>query len=148
MVPLIWGAGPVVLFPTGAEGIGADKWGLGPAVVLLTMPGNWVVGSLFSNVWSIGGSGESDVNLFTWQYFVNFNMDGGWYLTSAPIMTANWEAEVGDKWTVPLGGGVGKIFRIGRRPMNGQVSAYYNVSKPEFGADWQLRIQLQILFPK
>ena len=63
-------------------------------------------------------------------------------------MTANWEADSGDRWTIPVGGGVGKIFKIGKQPVNGQVSAYYNVEKPDFGADWQLRLQLQFLFPK
>ncbi|MDX2474355.1 MAG: neuromedin U [Candidatus Krumholzibacteria bacterium] len=146
---VVWGAGAVVLAPTATDdALGAQKWGLGPSVVLLTMPGNWVVGSLLNNVWSVGGSGETDVNAFTWQYFVNYNMAGGWYLTSAPILTANWEAESGNRWTVPFGGGVGKIFKLGKQPMNGQVSAYYNVETPEFGSDWQLRVQLQLLFPK
>jgi len=103
---------------------------------------------LISNVWSVGGSGDQDVNFFTWQPFINYNMDNGWYVTTAPLITANWEADSDNTWTIPLGGGVGKIFRIGKQPLNGQVSAYYNVEKPTFGADWQLRLQLQMLFPK
>ena len=147
-----WGVGPVVLIPTSTDdALGAGEWGLGVSVVGLTMPGNWVIGSLFSNVWT----GEEDdgsraVNLFTWQYFINYNIpdSGGWYLTSAPIINANWEADNDDRWTVPFGGGVGKLFKIGKQPVNGQVSAYYNAEKPEFAADWQLRLQLQFLFPK
>ena len=98
---LTWGAGPVFLLPTATDDrLGADKWGLGPSLVVLTMPGNWVIGSLFSNVWSVGGSGDDDVNVFSWQYFVNYNLPDGWYLTSAPIMTANWEADrSSDTWT-------------------------------------------------
>jgi hypothetical protein len=146
---LIWGAGPVFLIPTATDdALGSDKWGAGASVVLLTMPGKWVVGSLFSNVWSFAGSGDQDVNLFTWQYFINYNLPNKWYLTSAPIITANWEADSDNTWTVPFGGGIGKIFNIGKQPMNGQISAYYNVEKPEFGPDWQLRVQLQFLFPK
>ena len=37
---------------------------------------------------------------------------------------------------------------FGKQPLNGQVSAYYNAEKPDSGADWQLRLQLQFLFPK
>ena len=145
----IWGVGGALVMPTASDdALGNDKWSVGPSVVVLTMPGKWVIGSLVSNVWSVGGSGEQDVNFFTWQYFVNYNMDNGWYLTSAPIITANWEENSDNTWTVPFGGGVGKIFRIGKQPLNAQVSAYYNVKKPEFGADWQLRLQLQMLFPK
>ena len=142
---LTWGVGPVVLIPTSTDdSLGAGNWGGGVSAVFLGMPGNWVVGSLFSNVWA------QDVNMFTWQYFINYNIPGGngLYLTSAPIITANWEADSDDRWTVPFGGGVGKIFKIGKQPLNGQVSAYYNAEKPDFGADWQLRLQLQFLFPK
>jgi hypothetical protein len=144
---LIWGVGPALLLPTSTDDrLGAGEWGAGPSFVVLTMQGPWVVGSLFSNIWSF--TGDEQVNLFTWQYFVNYNLDDGWYLTSAPIITANWEADSDDTWTVPFGGGVGKVFRIGKQPMNASLQAYYNVEKPDFGADWQLRLQLQFLFPK
>jgi hypothetical protein len=145
----IWGVGGTLILPTATDDVlGNDKWSVGPSVVVVTMPGKWVIGSLISNVWSVGGSGDQDVNLFTWQYFINYNMDNGWFLTSAPIITANWEADSNNTWTVPFGGGVGKIFRIGKQPLKALVSAYYNVEKPASGADWQLRLQLQMLFPK
>lgn len=158
--PFTWGAGPIFLFPTafdgplggisdsGGESLGSDKWGAGISAVGLMMPGNWVIGSLFSNVWSFAGSGDRDINLFTWQYFINYNLPKGWYLTSAPIITANWEADSDNTWTIPFGGGVGKLFTIGRQPVNTQISAYFNAEKPEFGPDWQLRFQVQFLFPK
>ena len=146
---LIWGVGPIFLLPTATDDtLGADKWGTGISVVLLSMPGNWVLGSLISNVWSVGGTGTQDVNLFTWQYFINYNLPDSWYLTTAPIITANWEADSGNRWTIPIGGGMGKIFRIGKQPVNAQVSAYKNIETPEFGAEWQIRLQLQFLFPK
>ena len=146
---VIWGVGPVFLFPTATDDrLGQDKWGAGASVVALTMPGRWVIGSLLNNIWSTGGSGDNDVNFFTWQYFVNYNLDDGWYLTSAPIITANWEASSGNKWTVPFGGGFGKVFRIGKQPVNTSLQAYYNVEKPDFGPDWQLRLMLQFMFPK
>ncbi len=73
---------------------------------------------------------------------------GGWYLSSAPVITANWEADSGNVWTVPFGGGAGKIFKIGSQNMNAQLQAFYNAVKPDIGPDWQLRLQLQFLFPK
>ncbi len=143
----IWGVGPALLLPTSTDDrLGAGEWGAGPSAVILTMRGPWVVGSLFSNVWSF--TGDTEVNLFTWQYFVNYNLDDGLYLTSAPIITANWEADSDNTWTIPFGGGVGKIFRIGKQPINSSISAYYNVEKPDFGAEWQMRLQVQFLFPK
>ena len=144
-----WGVGPVIMIPTGSnDQLTSDKWGAGISAVFLTMPGNWVIGSLFSNVKSVGGGSGTDVNLFTWQYFINYNLANGWYLTTAPIITANWEADGSNRWTVPFGGGVGKVMKFGKQPVNLNIQAYKNVETPEFGADWQLRLQLQLLFPK
>ena len=49
---------------------------------------------------------------------------------------------------VPLGGGVGKIVRFGKLPVNFQTQAFYNVEKPQNGADCTLRLQAQLMFPK
>ena len=144
-----WGVGPVLLLPTASkDALGADKWGLGASVVVLTMPGKWVIGSLLSNVWSVAGSGSQDVNFFTWQYFINYNLDDGWYLVTAPINTANWEADTDNRWTIPLGGGVGKIVRFGKLPVNLNAQLYKMIEAPANGPDWQLRVQMQFMFPK
>lgn len=149
---VIWGVGPTFTLPTATDDVlGSGKWSAGPAFVVLTMPGRWVLGVLLNNQWSFAGdSDRSPVNSMLLQYFVNYNFAGGWYFISAPINTANWEASSDDRWTVPLGGGVGKIFHAGKQPMNAQIGAYYNIVKPDHtpAADWQLRIQLQLLFPK
>ena len=147
---IIWGVGPTLVFPTATDDVtGTDKWSAGPSVVVLTMPGQWVIGALVSNIWSFSGDDErADVNSFLMQYFVNYNLPDGWYLTSAPIITANWEAESGEQWTVPFGGGIGRVFRIGRQPINMQTQVFYNVETPTTGAKWQWRLQVQLLFPK
>ena len=147
---IIWGVGPVFSFPTASDRVlGTDKWSAGPSAVVLTIRGPWVVGALANNLWSYAGDDDrKDVNQFLLQYFINYNLPKGWYISSAPIITANWKADSGDKWTVPFGGGIGKIFRIGKQPVNAQVQAFYNVEKPVNGPDWTLRLQLQFLFPK
>ena len=147
----IWGCGPIFLLPTATNArLGSEKWGAGPAVVGLTMRGPWVLGALLQNIWSFAGDNDrADVNLMTLQYFINYNLPNGWYLTTSPINTANWKADSGNRWTIPLGGGAGRLFRIGKLPVNAQAQAYYNVEKPEnLGPDWTLRLQVQILLPK
>lgn len=69
-------------------------------------------------------------------------------LSSSPIVTANRRAQSSERWTVPLGGAVGKIFHLGKLPVNAQLGAYYNVVKPDAGANWQIRAQVQLMFPK
>lgn len=147
---VIWGAGPVVQFPTATDdSLGTEKWSAGPGFVALTIKGPWVFGGLVNNIWSFAGDDDrEDVNQMLVQPFVNYNFQGGWYLSSSPIITANWEADDDNTWTVPLGGGAGKIFRIGNQPVNAQLTSYYNVEHPSQGAEWQLRAQIQLLFPK
>ena len=79
---------------------------------------------------------------------LNYNLDKGWYLTSSPTITADWEAESGEKWTVPIGGGVGRLMRFGKQPVDFKLAGYYNVEKPKFGPDWSLQFQVKLLFPK
>ena len=158
---LIWGVGPTMTLPTATDrDLGSGKWSMGPAAVALTMQGHWVFGALMNNQWSVGGWGDKAVNALLLQWFVNYNLPDGWYLTTAPIVTADWKADkAGDVWTAPLGGGFGKLFRLGqilpleghpiaKLPINTQLAAYGNVAKPEFGPAWQLRFQIQFLFPK
>ena len=84
------------------------------------------------------------------QYFVNYNFTQAVYFTSSPIVTANWKAPEGERWTVPFGAGVGMIFKIGKQPMNGQLSAYYNAIKPDTvpAADWTLGSRLRLPVPR
>ncbi len=148
----IWGAGPIVQLPTNSrEELGNKNWGLGPSAVVLHLAKGspWVYGALVNNVWSLTGDKQGgSFNNGLIQPFVNYNFAGGVYLTSAPILNINWKAENSQKWTVPVGGGVGKIFHIGKLPVNAQVSAYYNVVRPDYGANWQVRAQMQFMFPK
>lgn len=147
---LIWGVGPTFTFPTATDPLlGSGKWSAGPAVVALTAPGHWVIGALANNQWSFAGWGSQSVNAMLIQPFVNYNLPDGWYLTSSPVITANWKADSDNRWTVPVGGGIARIFKLGKQPLNAQLAAFWNAETPKaFGADWQLRFQLQFLFPK
>jgi hypothetical protein len=148
----IWGAGPVVQIPTNSTAeLGNKNWGLGPSFVVLHLDHGdpWVYGVLVNNIWSLtSGKQGGSYNNGLVQPFVNYNFEGGLYLTSSPILTVDWKADSGQQWTVPLGGGVGKIFHLGKLPVNAQISAYYNVVRPDFGANWQIRAQVQLMFPK
>ena len=146
---VIWGVGPAFEFPTHSNDLGSEKWSAGPTVVVLSMPGKWVIGALIQNIWSFAGPSEAeDVNDFTFQYFINYNFDNGWYLTSTPILSANWERDSGDQWTVPFGGGIGKVVRFGKLPVDFKVQAFSNVETPEGGADWSMMFSMKFLFLK
>ena len=112
------------------------------------MDGPWVYGALANNLWPFGGQsgpGGNKVNLFTLQPFVNYNFGDGWYVTSSPIITANW-----------LSGGRNGPFRSvaasarslgsGTLPINVQLQGFYNALTPDNGPNWQLRSQLTFIF--
>jgi hypothetical protein len=143
---IIWGVGAQTWLPTATDKtLGVNKWGAGPAAVALTMQGQWVYGALVNNVWA--GTANQRVNTLTLQPFVNYNLPKGWYLTSSPILTSNWLADSGDRWTVPVGGGFGRLFKVDKLPINMQLQAFYNVVRPTNAPSWTLRFQIQALFP-
>jgi len=147
---IIWGVGPSLVIPTSTDDrLGSDKWSAGPTALVLAMPGPWVFGVLAQNVWSFAGpSSEDSVNQFLCQYFINYNLGEGWYIASTPTITSNWKAEGGDKWTVPFGGGIGRLFRIGTQAVDLKAQAFYNVERPDYAANWSLQVMFKLLFPK
>jgi hypothetical protein len=80
----------------------------------LVVVGPGFIGFLVRQLWSFASDDDrEDVNRFLMQPFVNYDFDGSWFLFSDPTTTANWKAASGQKWTVPLGCGVGRLFNIG-----------------------------------
>jgi hypothetical protein len=146
----IWGIGPSITLPTAtSDQLGSEKWSTGPTAVVLFQPKWGTYGMLGRHLWSFAGdSDRDDVNQSLLEPFVNYNLPNGWYLITDIIITANWEADSSNTWTVPLGGGVGKLFKIGNQAMNARMEAYYNVEKPDNAPDWQWGFTIQFLFPK
>ncbi|MFC2164266.1 neuromedin U [Acidobacteriota bacterium] len=145
---LTWGPGMVLEIPTGGEKRGSQKWSFGPSIVVLAQPGDWTMGILANNVWSVAGNSDRhSVNKGLINLFLVRQLGGGLYVNSAPIISVNWKAPDGQKWIVPLGAGVGKLLRLGKLPVNVQVGAYYNIVKPDIGPKWQVRLQAQFILP-
>lgn len=149
--PVIWGVGPTINFASTSPTLGSRQYSAGPALVLVSQPGRWVFGLVANNTWGFAGptGGAPNWNQFYSQVFVNYNFKHpSFYLTFAPIITANWNASPANVWTVPLGAGVGKLIKLGKLPVNCNVSAYSYVARPEGAPDWTLRLLASILLPK
>jgi hypothetical protein len=146
----IWGVGPAFVFPSANhETLGQGKFSTGISAVALSIQGPWLVGALVTQVASVSGvSYRRDVSQMLVQPFINYNFAHGWYLTSSPIVTANWKARGSQQWTVPVGAGGGRAFRLGGQAMNAQVQAFDDVAHPDGSGNWTLRVQFQLLFPK
>ncbi len=147
---IIWGVGPSLMMDTATdEQLGSGKWSAGPTAVILVQPKPWTVGLLGRQLWDFtGDDNRKSVSQLLLEPFINYNLSDGWYLITDMIITANWEANTDNRWTIPLGGGAGKMFEIGGQKMNTKVEAYYNVEKPTGAPDWSLNWTLQFLFPR
>ncbi len=147
---LIWAFGPVFSFPTATiSQIATGQFALGPSLVLLGMPGKFVVGGVVNQIWRIAGSNTTvPINSFFIQPFINYNFKMGWSVSTAPSITANWSAPSGQRWTVPLGIGISKITLIGKQPFNISLQYYHNVVCPSATGNDQVRMVVALLFPK
>jgi hypothetical protein len=61
--------------------------------------------------------------------------DDGIMLIAAAILPGSSSRDV---WTVPIGGGFGKIVHLGKLPINLSFQAFYNVARLEYGATGRL----------
>jgi hypothetical protein len=147
----LWGVGPVVQVPTISDKtLGSTVWGGGPTAVVVYMKGPIVAGILANSVFSFGGTsglGGTSYTTFLTQPFFNYNLGEGWYVSTAPIITASWPSPENKAWTVPVGAQAGRVIKLGGKlPVNLAIGAYYNVVRPEYGATWQLRTQVTFIF--
>ena len=148
--PLTWGFGTSLLLPTASdEDLGSEKWGIGPVFAAIWATDQWTVGGRLYQHWSFAGDDtRKDVSFLTIQPLLTYSLRKGWYLASGPLITADFSAGGSEQWTVPVGGGVGKVFAVGRQHLNVSVQPYWNAVGPESAGEWSLIVQLQSLFPR
>jgi hypothetical protein len=145
---LVWGVGPVISLPTRTDpALGSDRVALGPSVVLFYAKNAWSTGVVLQNAWSLGGSTTNKVNVFAAQYIFNYNLPDGWFLYSNATITSNWTAPSGERWTVPVGGGFGRVFKIGKQALSASVQGFYNIETPTDGPTQTWIFQFSFLFP-
>jgi hypothetical protein len=152
----VWALGANAWLPTAThKTLGINKWGGGPTGVALWIQGPLIAGVLAQNTWA-GSHGSSltgeRVNQLLVKPFVFYNLSEGWYLVSSSNITADWTAP-NDKWTVPLGGGFGRVMPVGDVLVNARFEAYYNEA---FGrapgitniGEWTAMFTLHFVLPK
>lgn len=147
---VIWGFGPVLSLPTSTvDELYTGQFGVGPTGVILVMPGKFVIGGVVNNIWRFAGNDETPpLNNFFAQPFINYNFKKGWSIATAPAITANWDAETDQQWTVPIGMGVSKIAMIGKQAVSLSMQYYHNAVRPDNAGTDLVRMQVAFLFPK
>jgi hypothetical protein len=146
----VFGAGPVVVLPTAADDtLGQGKWDIGPAMAVVHTERAWTAGVVVAQSWSIAGANDRpEVSQLVISPFGTRHLGKGWYLFTAPNLSADWKARGSHTWTVPVGGGVGRIFRRGKHAVRFAIQAYDNVVRTDGAPTWQLRFTTGWVFPK
>jgi hypothetical protein len=54
----------------------------------------------------------------------------------------------GNRWIVPMGGGIGRIMKLGPQPVNLGLQFYGNAVHPDGGSSWTMRMAITFLYPK
>ncbi len=148
----LFGLGPTLIFPTAnSKYTGQGKYQAGPAGLVGYLDEKFIVG-LFPQQWysfsGAGGSREStsQMNL---QPFASLFFEHGWSVGYSGNILANWKADAGNVWTVPVGIAVGKIHKFGKLPIKIQLAVQYMVARPdEFGQKWNFQLTVVPVLPK
>ena len=141
----IWGAGPVLLYPSGTDNLSEDKWGAGPTALALKQVNGWTYGALVNHLWSYAGSGNADINATFLQPFVSFTTKKVTTFGLSTESTYDWS---NNQWTVPINASVSQLVKIGGKPVQFALGAKYYADKPTGGPDWGIRFIVTFLFPK
>lgn len=145
---VIWGAGPVLLLPTGTGALlSGRKWGAGPTGVVLQQQGPWTYGALANHLWSVAGSDtRADVSTSFVQPFVSYTTPEAWTFALNTESTYDWKSR---QWTVPVNATVSKVTKIGDRLVSfGGGLRYWAEGSDAAPSDWGGRLFVTLLFPR
>ena len=150
---LIWGVGPALQLDSASdERLGTGKWAAGPTAVALLQEGHLSIGALATQVWSFAGDdNRQDVSLLQLQPIVSYTLSPRHSIAYSGIITANWkENRDSQRWTVPLGLTYSILTRPSwtSNPVNLVIGGGYNVIRPDEGADWTFKFQVNFIFNK
>ena len=144
----IWGAGSVFLLPTATDDLlGADKWGVGPTVVLLKQSGPWTSGVLANHIWSIAGDdNKQDISNTFMQPWLSYTTKTAMTFSLMTESTYDWKST---QWTIPLYAEVSKVMKIGGQLISVYSGVRYWVENVDSSPEGLgVRIGVTLLFPK
>ena len=145
---VVWGVGPVFLWPTATESeLGPDKWGAGPTIVLLKQQGPWTYGFLGNQIWSYAGDDDQqDISSAFLQPFLNYTTKTATSFVVNTESTYDWK---NSEWSVPINADVYQLIKVGGQRLQLGGGLRYWVESPKSGPDkWGARAQLTFLFPR
>lgn len=143
-----FGVGAVALLPTGAEGLSAEKWGIGPAAGFTAKSGKLLWGAFNQNIFSFAGDDSMpDVNLSILQPIASFDLGNGWS-TGLSEMSATYDWEENDWVSLPLGIKLTKLLRLGSTPVQFTAQVEHNFAEDYAVPENLFSFTIKVLLPK
>lgn len=145
---LIWGVGANLSLPTATQPqLQTGSWAAGPSGVVLLRTKRAISGIVASQMWTLADAGQNarTVNVFFAQPIFTYVVARGWGLTTSPVMTADWTAAPGQRWTIPVGLGFSKTTAVDRQALTVGFEYYNNLVRPASGAAHQLQFNVSFL---
>ena len=145
---VIWGFGPVFLFPTATDDLlGAEKWGAGPTVVALKQSNSWTYGFLANHIESFAGTGSrADISSTLFNPFLSKQFEGGWSLGTQVEHTFDHKNSL-DTGSASVF--LSKVTKIGDQMVSFSVTPKYWYEDTDYSPEgFGLRLAITFLFPK
>ncbi len=142
------GIGPVFTFPSAVNPIlGSSKYTVGPGVHFSAEWEKLTAGFFLWQSWSFAGdSSAKEVNSLFGKPFLIYELNERWHLVYIPLgMSYSWN-KAGSKATVPIGGGIRRLFQVGENQVGIQVQAFDYVARKSTDPEWELRFTIEFLF--
>jgi hypothetical protein len=155
-----WGLGFGLQFPTDSDyTIGDHKWAAGPAGALSWGRGPVHAVLAATQLWTYASAGGYPVvNRLTLKPALIVDLPAGFFLLSAPVIAADWKRPAADRWTIPVGAGLGRIFAPGGTRLTLTLQGYWTAAGPTEAwttqhpytspPDWTIRAGVALLFPR
>jgi hypothetical protein len=148
--PWIYGVGPTWIFPTaGSDIVGQGKWQLGPAFGACYITNTFMVAAFCQQWCSFAGDEDrKSTNQMQILPLVYRFFGDGWSVGYSGTIMADWNADSGERWTVPLGTSLGKAVKFGILPVQVQMAGQYFVERPTAGPKWNVQLQVTPVIPR
>jgi hypothetical protein len=154
-----WGPVGATTIPTATEDeTGSGKLSLGPGLLgfrnftkVFNDGDSLLVGGFGYQQWSIAGEGSrQDVSKFFVSPVLVYHFDSlfgqkAWY-AGLPDDLWTYDFKKSEFTSIPLGARLGRVFSIGKQPVNAFLQSWYNAA--DSGADYTIKFNFTLLFPK
>lgn len=141
-----WGVGPQVSLATATKAqLEGPQWGVGAVGVLV---GNFTEKLSFAGILGNHWGNSGDFNSMLLQPMLFYTVGDGKALAYNAVISADWKADSGNTWTVPLGLSWNQTIDMGGgHGFDYLIGPYWNVVRPDGAARWEIRFGINWLFP-